>query len=448
MGPTKKLFSKLDWFSGVFSHISINDLLQEFSVYFSPDVDYMINHRYISYSKTGYAANDQVIEIIEGVQVRVPLDQIGMLQELSDFNLFDTPEISLDLPLDDFLDFHWSRMMFSCSGRGLDNLRELGYNVDENLRNFFPNLTDESKGRSFHVTRADFAFDFINWGIDLPVEIDNLLHQGDLRKGLWYGNNKNPLITESRISSKQATVYIGNSGGSNKILRIYDKLQQYERNLSDNVPLEYRGENGEMPVSWVRIELQSRRDVADSLLRGIDVNTLTSVDTEFWDKRYWCGVLKWIGEYYAPRLRFGEPIADFWITLFDWSLIEKVIQNAKYVSSKTRLERAESFAYRNFFSTLTFISHVGLEKYLCFISDTLEQLQKSQRWDFYYSRLCSSQQLGSCLPPSFLDKDVFGLWRITDLTTVINYLRELNGYDHPPFRDDLDVIGDSHVILS
>lgn len=402
----RKLFSKLDWFSGAFAGVTLEELLNHFAKYIELDVEHMKSHRYISASQGGYS-RDYVFELFPGVNFRIYFDYFKVFPELEDVNIYLYPEAVHELSFERIFTKRFDKIMFNCSGMGLDKLRELGYNVDEQLRLMFPDIVNPEEGKTFHMTRADFAFDFINWGSDLPYLFNDLMSDKDVRqRGLFYGDLGQPLTTECRLSSTQSTVYIG-KGSNEKVLRIYDKLLQYRGSEFENTPIEYcegSGDDRQLPESWMRIELQTRRGSAQKLITGHDPNSLTSIDMDYWDKRYWCGVLRWIYEYYGPKVHYGDPVADFWEELFDWEHIEAVIQNAKYVSPKSTRERALLSSVRGYSSNIKTIAFEGMHRFTRRMNTSFYNRQRNDiSFPRFFRELCDPDCVGSASPPDSLE---------------------------------------------
>ena len=418
-----KIFSKLDWFSGVFKNVSIAEVLNEFSIYYDFDLLQLVSDQYISATSVYGHGADIVVQIMPGISLRIPAWKY-MTSLHVDISNGESQIYNVDP--EELICYKWQEMNLVCSGTGLDFLRGLEYNVDENLRLYFPGIIKEGLN-SFHVTRADFAFDFIDWEPDFMVNMKQFLNEvSPFGERVFCGNNKSPIIISPKFTTKERTFYFG-STGSDKLLRIYDKYLQCSTNLPDLVPAEYKDYNEStgdvtIPSSWVRIELQTRREVADKLLTGQDPNKFTKIDFEYWDKKYWVGVLRWIFDYYAPKRKYGDEPINCWMNLFDWSSIETVIQNAKYVSSRTPLERADTFLLRNEKSTFRYIAEYGFINYYVRLSDHFLKMQKEGgvHWKSFYNSLLNQKTPGVQNLPAYLVRNKEGYLVFKDSEIIEN----------------------------
>ena len=421
----KKIFSKLDWFSGVFKNVSIAQICQEFSIVYDFDMMDLVTNQYISNTSAYGTGGDIVIELLPGVSLRV---QAFKYMTSLKVDISNKENLKYVDPLA-LMNYKWSDIILSCSGNGLDFLRDLGYNVDENLRNYFPGIIREGEN-SFHVTRADFAFDFVNWCPDFMSDMKTFLNNKSPQgERIFCGNNTQPIIISPKYSAgKERTLYFG-STGSDKLLRIYDKLLQCQSNLPDSVPVEYKDYNestGEykIPESWIRIELQTRREIADKLLTGTDPNKFTKIDCEFWDKKYWVGVLRWIFDYYAPKPAYNADPIDCWINLFEWSSIETVIKNAKYVSPRSPLDKSESFYSRNIKTIICVYAETPVIEKYTEANEYLIKLQKDggDEWKRFYNRLLNQKTPGYPQLPSNLIRNKEGYFVFKDIAIIENSL--------------------------
>lgn len=419
----KKLYSKLDWFSGVFKNVSIAQICQEFSIFYDFDMMDLVTNQYISNTSAYGTGGDIVIEILPGVSLRI---QAFKYMTSLKVDIINKENLKYVDPYK-LMYYKWSDIILSCSGNGLDFLRELGYNVDENLRNYFPGIIKEGEN-SFHVTRADFAFDFINWCPDFMTDMKSFLNEKSPQgERIFCGNNTQPIIISPKYSDgKERTLYFG-STGSDKLLRVYDKLLQCKRNLPELVPVEYKGYNestGEykIPESWVRIELQTRREVADKLLTGQDPNKFSKIDFEYWDKKYWVGVLRWIFDYYAPKTAYNADPIDCWLNLFDWNSIETIIQNAKYVSPRTPLDKAETFYDRVENTLICYYAEHSVINTHVKMNERLIEIQKEggDKWKRLYNRLLNQKTPGHSQIPANLTRNKEGYFVFKDIDIIEN----------------------------
>lgn len=317
---------KLDWYTLMIEDHSINEVISWLGLdehfrgeFFKKQLSRAFNYL------------DSFVFVFNGIGIQVNKFYLYNLE--NDITIFDKklPVIRLDI-----------------SGSGLDFLRSEHINVDDILRD--PTyLLDNS-----HITRADFAYDFINYK---PEIIDQLI---------WYvqnhhtaadrvicSNNVGALAYSIRRESGCKTVYFG-SNGSKQLLRCYDKRLQYI-NIESGL---YCKENPySNPDSWIRIEMQCRKERAHKLCLG---------GSEFG------GILKYIINYYkfadltTPAHR--RELWQVWQDFVDYEALPPIIQNLQYVEkSRTVSERVDnSFDYfvRNF---VLLVSKKGTDGFMQFL---------------------------------------------------------------------------------
>ncbi|PWM37287.1 MAG: hypothetical protein DBX65_01465 [Oscillospiraceae bacterium] len=158
---------------------------------------------------------------------------------------------------------HFRKVQISMMGHGLDYLRSLGLDVDSDhsiLRVVNPN---------FHVTRCDFAFDFINYdlGFDLFQMFEKFVSRGDTlsKEGrLCVRGRPGGLTYQKKYGSNERTFYIG-SPSSERVLRVYDKYLE-RRQASGGVFMDTSFGDPTSVSSWVRIELQTRKTLTQKML--------------------------------------------------------------------------------------------------------------------------------------------------------------------------------------
>lgn len=158
---------------------------------------------------------------------------------------------------------HFRKIHISMMGQGLDYLRSLGLDVDSDrsiLRVLNPN---------FHVTRCDFAFDFVNYdlGFDLFQMFEKFVSRGDTlsKEGrLCVRGRPGGLTYQKKYGSNERTFYIG-SPSSERVLRVYDKYLE-RRQASGGVFMDTSFGDPLSVSSWVRIELQTRKTLTEKML--------------------------------------------------------------------------------------------------------------------------------------------------------------------------------------
>lgn len=158
---------------------------------------------------------------------------------------------------------HFRKVQISMMGQGLDYLRSLGLDVDSDhsiLRVVNPN---------FHVTRCDFAFDFVDYhlGFDLFQMFEKFVSRGDTlsKEGrLCVRGRPGGLTYQKKYGSNERTFYIG-SPSSERVLRVYDKYLE-RRQASGGVFMDTSFGDPSSVSSWVRIELQTRKTLTEKML--------------------------------------------------------------------------------------------------------------------------------------------------------------------------------------
>ena len=221
----------------------------------------------------------------------------------------------------DLSNWIFSKIFLIISGQGLDYLRSKGIDVDYRLRQ--QPAVNELTGRPvMHPTRADFAFDLVNYAPDfLDKCLDHVRSYTDRVPLCAMGAP----IKFSVRTGDQKTLYLG-SPRSDKLLRIYDKkMEQSDRygNLKSS-PVDYDVH------SWIRVEYQTRNAESYRLLYG---------------EGDYLSIFRYIFDRYTFKAADGAP-ADFWLNLFDWEKIPAIIQNAKWVSSPLDKEKCDTLFVR------------------------------------------------------------------------------------------------------
>ncbi len=288
------IYSKLDFFQGVFKNVDFSYVL-EFIGLKSNDFGSFFTDSILSHA--GYS--DMFIYKFENIKIST-----------SYANILNFENATCEK---DFAHWIFSHIELQISGQGLDYLRSRGVNVDSILRR--PSDVDELTGRPyFHVTRADFAFDLINYRSDF---LDQCIDYARGRSDVRLIGVKCPMQLEVRTGFEKI-FYVGSSKSERK-LRIYDKkLEQSDQfGLIKSSPVDYDVD------SWIRIELQTRDKWAHRLLYG---------------EGDYLSIFRHIYEYYAFKGDDGLA-APFWTSLYNWDEIPEIIQNANWVSS--RLDRAK-----------------------------------------------------------------------------------------------------------
>lgn len=325
------IVGKLDWYTLMIEDHSINEVIAWIGL-----EDKFRDRFFEKHFARNCGMFDSFIFLYNGVCIQV--NKFYLYNHQMDISVFDLklPTIRLDL-----------------SGSGLNYLRSEGIDVDDILRDSDYLLSNS------HLTRADFAFDFINYK---PEFIDQMIH---------YCNNYHTsserivccgLTSALKYEVKtggQKTVYIG-ANGSDQLLRIYDKRMQHV-DLESGVYIKHNPYNN--PDSWIRVELQ---------LRNSRAHKLCVSECEFG------GVLNYIISHYkfadtttpAHRREPWQPWQDF----VDYASLPPIIQNLQYVE-KTRTVKEkvrDSFQYR----VRSFILDTSMES----VEGVMEQFIKINLW--------------------------------------------------------------------
>jgi hypothetical protein len=263
-------------------------------------------------------------------------------------------------------------------------------------------------GGSYHFTRCDWAFDFINYK---PEFVDCLIDHINTHK---LPSERVPLAsTKGAISCKvvtggQKTVYLG-SPQSDRMLRVYDKRMQYV-NLQTNTYTKLNPFGD--PDSWFRIEWQTRNMFANNLVHGVD---------EQGRPADFKSILKDIFTRYAfadgtiDNNHTTRPVVDFWNSLFNWQELEsRIVLNQKYVQPTTAEDRIiQSFERTMIRTFLLYYSILGREEVEKRVNMYLRQLEHpdpvSQRRNLAFLSLLNQLSDSIQLPPDTKDHPG-GLW--------------------------------------
>lgn len=297
----RKIFYKVDWLSVIVEHSSVKDFLEcIFAGHYNEDFSSVFLSHYVNSTTMGTTVN----MTSDCFLLQVPRDSV-----VESFSTFDLDVIDPE----SFGETIFSKFRVDFSGKNLDNLRSFGVDIED----FVLGGTSILPHGEYHFTRIDHAFDLIDYK---PEFLDDCI--------AWC-QEKNTGGPSPRVcaagtaggykfsirTGDQKTLYVGSVGGD-KLLRIYDKKLQYMQANKFISDCPY-GDPDDRPSSWIRIEWQTRRDLAGSIA-------------------YCCKsgfeVLRKVFDYYAFRESGRNmPTADFWIALYDWQTIRVIIQNANFV---------------------------------------------------------------------------------------------------------------------
>lgn len=286
------IFCKLDYFQAVFDDVDFNYVVNDFlemDITFTDDV---FNSSY----ERQYGYDSHLVFNIGPVQISAKYDQVICAGE----SVFSSV---------------YSKVFLIISGQALDFLRSYYSHpeeVDRILRKE-PKL-DKLGQPIWRVTRADFAFDFVNYKFDIYDTAAHELRSCASEQGTVKVKGLCRPISYSVRSGSEKTIYLG-KGRSDRLLRIYDKKLQLTK---DGQLTELPDDSIDYDISsWHRIELQTRNNWAYHYL---------------YHTEDFLQVLREIYEYYAFIDKEGN-VTNFWQSLFDWQEIPAIIQNAYYEKS-------------------------------------------------------------------------------------------------------------------
>ena len=286
------VYPKLDWLTLMFHDCSMSDVL-----FYLNQSDLVSEFVSSMYEKSGI--QDNFVFVYN--YIRIEIAKFYFYQQDRDSPVFDfiVPSIRVDL-----------------SGKALDYLRACGWE--------FYDLRSLPSTLSFHITRCDWAFDFVDYKADFMDRLLDHLQTHQLPSGRIPLISSHGAVKYSLKLGSETTVYLG-ATKSDKLLRVYDKRKQYidaDTGLwKEEIPFDD-------PQSWFRIELQTRNQTAHGLL-------MPGIDGQI---RNYADILKYIFDSYAfadgtvDGNNIKRTVVDFWYSLFPWEEVQrKIIQNAKYV---------------------------------------------------------------------------------------------------------------------
>lgn len=391
------IIAKIDALTIVYNNCTFVEALDSIglSEILTPDYVELFNSRFLT--SFGY-----------GADIKMSWNGVGIAAHCSDMlNVFNVSSIDL-LEIEDphmVMNTRLPYIKIDMMGQALDYLRSIDIDIDTMI--FNPLIIPE--GAAYHFTRVDFAYDLLNYmgnfvdlckaACELYHNDNRLIHVTGTKTGMSY----------STRSGDQNTLYIG-KGGSNRMLRIYDKKLQYERSGKFVNDCPYYGTDditGEkiLPSTWVRIELQCRRAETCHMLCYSENSSFLTVFRHIYEK-------------FAIKEGQGlhVPVCGFWNDLFDWSVIPTIIQNAKCV--KVDVDPLNN-AIRYFENTalgsvVLMMASAGPDAFLFYINNLLRLMQQSdsglRRWHRIKQKILESN---SSQIPAFLSKGTNGIYQLT-----------------------------------
>lgn len=288
-----KIYCKIDWLTVMFFDCSMNNILSWLHM-----DDCVSEFCAAAFQQSrGY---DEVFKFIYN----------GVMLETSSFNFYGE-DMSVSI-----FDTVVPKIRLELSGSALDYLRSIGVDMDSH-RFVQPKLPD---GGSYHFTRCDWAFDFINYMPEFVDQLMDHINEHKLPSGRVPLASTNSAIGCRMITGTMKLVYLG-SAQSDRMLRVYDKrMEQTNLNTGTYVKPNPYGD----PDSWFRIEWVTRNKFANDLVQDATQEPKN--------------ILRMIFDKYAfangteNNHNKQRSVVDFWLKLFDWKDIEsRIIQNANFV---------------------------------------------------------------------------------------------------------------------
>lgn len=408
-----KIFCKLDALTAVFQNCSIVDVLNSFNISYKLTQDYVeiFRSRYIT--TYGFSGD-----------VRLNLDYIGLQVHVFDvLQVFKKIDIQFIEDIDpyDFFNTSLPYIRVDMMGKALDQVRSYGVDIDSLV---WQPLQGIPEGGAYHYTRMDFAFDLIDYK---PEFIKLCRAACEVYKSPTGRVSVMGVEAGCSFTSKtgsEDTLYLG-KGAGDRCLRMYDKKRQYvDGGIFDDKHVPYKVDD-HLPDSWIRIELQCRRE---KTIHGL----------LFGDNASFLGVFRYIYDHYAIREGQGRyvKVCDFWDDLFDWSLIPTIIQNANTVDEYVDpVKRAENFVWGSASSSImSIIAMYGPDAFilqLCKLFDFWQHQDESKSLKLRAEKVvdrCLASNFG--MLPKYLRLRSDGKYEFTFYDTI----------NQMPYMKDLDQI--------
>lgn len=227
-----------------------------------------------------------------------------------------------------------------------------------------------------HMTRLDFAFDFINYKPEsLPALHDFLMDPANLSDSdrvCCFGVNGG-YSYRCVWGSDDHRVYFG-SVKSSRMLRIYDKKLENTRQGVFKCPEHLiQFENA---TSWIRMELQLRDHECERWLYGSDSENKTPSDIELFE-----GVFRKIFEKYALRDMSGRSplgMPEFWRTFVDFSDLPVYILNLTLAQKLDATGKINNAGQRSALGALLYMARYGVKAWDDLILNLLYELNQSE----------------------------------------------------------------------
>lgn len=276
------------------------------------------------------------------------------------------------------------RIRLDISGKGLDFLRNYR---DDDLDVFLRSEDQMLPGQ--HVTRCDFAFDFVNYKPELLDQLVDYIQLNHTDADRLCIMNKTSAMAYKIRTGNEKTVYVG-SPQSDKLLRVYDKKKQF----TDPTGQFYIKENDyENPDSWIRVEWQLRNAWAGRVLyahyEDSEMNMLSVLKEIYKEYNF--------ADLSTPAHR--RQAHPFWQGVFDdWNLIKSIIQNKSFRQYKQSFYTRVKEGYPRWMNQfLYFIAAVGVEQFRSVVDQWLHDMQhfdktpnpihNNKRWNAFINHM-------------------------------------------------------------
>lgn len=337
------IYFKIDAYTAMFNNISLSQILEYYHI------DFNAEELYSSAYKSTLMFDYKFIFQYEGIHLEVPEVLVHGLVATSD-------------TVDSVFDYPFPSVRFYISGSGLDYMRSfygsIGLCLDDFLRQDATGYF-ESLGGSMHITRVDFAFDLVGVGSNF---YDKLAHyceaSFEYRQSdrICLKGRAGGVIASVRRGSER-TVYLG-TPSSSRLLRVYDKKYQLCKDgVWKKEPL-----YGPDVSSWIRLELQLRRNLAQRLLYG--------QGDAF-------SIFRYIYDNYRPvdfETGYKRESVEFWDNLLDWENTRIIIQNANCAKYESFSSRVAKGIDRNSVNMAVFVAKYGIDSLISIIRSRIFSL--------------------------------------------------------------------------
>lgn len=373
---------KLDWYSLMVEKASFNDALRMLGM------DHCIHDFLLKPVARSIGFDENIFFSFEGITLSTKVFTKS------------------DLPDEGWFDRKFDKFKLEISGSGLQFLRDNGFDVDVKLRS---EVFLNKYLKSYHATRCDFAVDMVNYQalfLDQLIEYCNEYGKNGRVPRLGSGCG---MCYQLKLGSEK-TVYFG-SKGSKHMLRVYDKRLQF----TDSTNSYYVKSNPyNDPDSWIRLEMQLRREEAGMMLFG--EQSIYHVMRNIYEK-FAFAVLD-----PNPRYRSKYMIAPFWDELFPWDEIESISLNRNFVQFREEAsfeDRVRGSIMRGALKSMLYITKYGLQSFFDLFNVYLEMMNDADSLSFARLRMALNSQLKSMnidlskCPPSSA-----GLWYDMDDSVV------------------------------